>query len=251
MSFWGEFNCPKCVLVQTDCKSLVDVDLIFYGHIPLILPHTRSAKRIGPHDFLILSIVFGSLLGDGYGYGEKHGCGTRIRFYQEGSHKDYLLWLHSLISSLGYTDSTPPSLSARIGNYGKMRYIIRFNTYTYSSFNWIYDCWYINNNKVITDISILDLYLSPLAVAIWLMDDGAKVSSGLKFCTNSFLLSDVEKLSQVLNKKFSLFTNVHSAGVPNQYVIYVPKKSIEQLKNLVGQHLHPSMLYKLKGAQDS
>ena len=55
----------------------------------------RAVKRIGPHNMDILSIIFGTLLGDGYA--EKRVNGTRITFYQEGSHKDYLLLLHYLI----------------------------------------------------------------------------------------------------------------------------------------------------------
>jgi ubiquinol-cytochrome c reductase cytochrome b subunit len=233
MSFWGELYCPICL----------STNLNLYCLIPFILPKTNSCKRIGPHNFLILSIIFGTLLGDGFA--EKHGNGTRIRFYQEGSHKNYLLWLYSVINNYGYTSDKLPVIQTRLGNYGKIRYIIRFNTYTYSSFNWIHNCWYKDKIKIVPDIDVLDIYLSPLALTIWLMDDGAKVSSGLKFCTNSFILSDVENLSLLLNKKYNLFTSVQSAGVPNQYIIYVPKKSMENLKKIVGPYLHVSMKYKL------
>jgi len=231
MSFWGELYCPKYLDNNLDCL------------IPFILPKTNSNKRIGPHNYLILYIIFGTLLGDGLA--ENHGNGTRIRFYQEGSHKNYLLWLHSIINEHGYTSNTIPKIQTRLGKYGKIRYIIRFNTYTFSSFNWIHNCWYKNNIKILPEIDLLDFYLSPLALSIWLMDDGAKVSSGLKFCTKNLTLSDVEKLSLLLNKKYELFTSVQSAGVNNQYIINVPKKSIEKLKKIVGPYLHRSMKYKL------
>lgn len=236
MSFWGELNCLKCISINFNNLNL-------YSILPFILPKTKSYKRIGPHNFFILSLIFGTLLGDGYA--EKHGNGTRIRFYQEGSHKDYLLWLHYLISSHGYTSEIMPIIQTRLGRFGRIRYVIRFNTFTYSSLNWIQNCWYNNNIKVVPDINILNVYLTPLALAIWIMDDGAKVSSGLKFCTNSFILSDVEKLSLLLNQKYKLFTTVQSAGFPNQYIIYVPKKSIETLNKIVGPYLHSSMKYKL------
>jgi hypothetical protein len=51
----------------------------------------RSEKRIGPHNFDILSIIFGSLLGDGHAEKRLKGNGTRISFYQEGSHLTYLI----------------------------------------------------------------------------------------------------------------------------------------------------------------
>jgi hypothetical protein len=51
----------------------------------------RSDKRIGPHNKDILSILFGSLLGDGHAERRIKGNGTRISFYQEDSHVSYLL----------------------------------------------------------------------------------------------------------------------------------------------------------------
>jgi len=57
------------------------------------------------------------------------------------------------------------------------------------------------------------------------MDDGSKVSSGLKFCTNSFIYEDCFKLSLILFKLYGLKTSIHSAGsskkVGTQYNIYV------------------------------
>ena len=56
-----------------------------------IKPRIRADKRIGPHNKLVLTIIFGSLLGDGYAERRIKGNGTRITFYQEGSHVSYLL----------------------------------------------------------------------------------------------------------------------------------------------------------------
>jgi ubiquinol-cytochrome c reductase cytochrome b subunit len=234
MSFWGELYCPTCLSIQ------------FYS-LPFILSHTRNHKRIGPHDFFILSLIFGSLLGDGYA--EKHGNGTRIQFSQEGSHSQYLLWLYSIIANRGYTSNITPKLQTRLGKYGKLRHIIRFKTYTFTSFNWIHDCWYkfYDNKyiKILPSSTDLDMFLSPLALAIWIMDDGGRVSSGLKLATNHFLLSEVQILSSFLNNKYDLATTIQSTSTPNKFIIYVPKKKIEKLNEIVKPYIHPSMKYKL------
>jgi hypothetical protein len=64
---------------------------------PSTLPFNSSIikgkKRIGPHHQDIISIIFGSLLGDGHMVQEKEG--SRMMFYQSGDHGEYLLWLHS------------------------------------------------------------------------------------------------------------------------------------------------------------
>ena len=65
---------------------------IIYNNYELNLKKSikiRANSRIGPHNKDILSIIFGSLLGDAYA--EKRNNGTRINFYQENSHSSYLI----------------------------------------------------------------------------------------------------------------------------------------------------------------
>lgn len=51
----------------------------------------HGLKRIGPHNREIISIIFGSLLGDAHAEQRNSGNGTRITFFQEGKHVKYLL----------------------------------------------------------------------------------------------------------------------------------------------------------------
>jgi len=59
MSFWGDFNCPICLL-----------------NLPFITLRIRADKRIGPHSLNFYSMIFGSLFGDSSA--KKHGNGIRI-----------------------------------------------------------------------------------------------------------------------------------------------------------------------------
>ena len=207
------------------------------------LARIKAINRVGPHNFEILSIIFGSLLGDGSAEHRVKGKGTRISFYQEGSHASYLIWLHQIIADLGYCNPQAPKLSTRLGTNGKVRKIIRFKTWTFSSFNWIYQVWYPEGIKVVP--SIIGDYLTPLALAIWIMDDGAKIGSGLKLCTNSFTYADCLLLTKVLYTNFNLKATIQSAGFPNQYHIYILTESMPLLRQIVLPYVHPSMKYKL------
>jgi ubiquinol-cytochrome c reductase cytochrome b subunit len=51
----------------------------------------KGYNRIGPHSRDIISIIFGSLLGEGHAERIKNGNGTRIVFFQEAMHVKYLL----------------------------------------------------------------------------------------------------------------------------------------------------------------
>lgn len=125
------------------------------------------AKRVqatAPHNKDILSIIYGSLLGDGHAERRTLGNGTRISFSQESNRKDYLLWLHNKVSILGYTSSKVPKIQSRLGQRGSIRYVIRFHTFTYSSLNWVHESWYIHGKKRVPEN--ISEFLTPLALAI-------------------------------------------------------------------------------------
>ena len=203
----------------------------------------KANHRIGPHNKEILSIIFGSLLGDAHAEKRIKGNGTRISFYQEGSHQAYAVYLHKLILDLNYCSDLIPSIKTRLGNKGTVRKIIKFNTWTYSSLNWVHELWYVNGVKIVPNN--IGEYLTPLALAIWIMDDGGKTGSGLKLSTNSFTYLECIKLVQVLFDNFNLKASIQSAGVPSQYIIYIWKESMPLLREIVKPYVHPSMKYKL------
>jgi len=211
------------------------------GRTPII--KIAAKNRIGPHNKEVLNILFGSLLGDCHAEFRNKGNGTRFCFYQESSHVAYLIWLHSLLAGLGYCNSSLPEIQTRLGKKGVVRKVIRFKTWTYSSLNWVYDLWYVNNIKVVP--SNIGDYLNPIALAIWIMDDGSKVGSGLKLCTNSFTYLECLLLVRVLFDNFNLKSTIQSAGVSEQYNIYIWKESMPLLREIVLPYVHPSMKYKI------
>ena len=99
----------------------------------------KADKRIGPHNKEILTIIYGGLLGEAHAEKRSTGNGTRISFYQEGSHCSYLLWLHQKVSDLGYCNLALPEIQTLLGSKGTVRNIIRFRTFTFSSFNFIHE----------------------------------------------------------------------------------------------------------------
>lgn len=266
MSLWGIFKCLKCLFnilylyfsYLNDCTLTGNLFKITNGleandhMIMSLLLNTRPTsskyklrgeKRIGPHDITIYSIIFGSLLGDAYGEKRKGKGGTRISFYQEGSHLSYILWLHSLLSIRGYCNENLPKIQTRLGLKGVVRKTLRIHTWTYTSFNFFHDLFYWDGIKKVP--KSIGNYLTPLALAIWIMDDGSKVKGGLKLSTNSFTYSDCLLLVTVLDDNFALKATVQSAGVPDQYHLYVWKESMPLLREIVSPYIIPEMRYKI------
>lgn len=246
MSLWGESSCPTCI----NYSNILFESFFFiciYLNKNTIAKRLLATSRVGPHNMDILSIIFGSLLGNSdverYTNPSGGGNGTRISFTQEATHKEYLLWLHNLISNLGYCTQKIPKIQTRLGIGGKIRYILRYHTFTYSSINWIYDLWYVNGVKSVPK-NIGD-FITPLALAIWIIAEGDRVGKGIKFYTNSFSYEDSLLLSKTLFDKYNLHTSVQSAGVKNEYIIYVFKESMPSLRDIVRPYVVSSMLYKL------
>lgn len=221
MSLWGD------VLAPDDSFNLF---VQFF-----IVSKIRSTSRIGPHNLDVLSVIFGTMLGDAHA--ETRKGSTRICFQQENSHAQYLGWLHQFFAKRGYTNPEKPKLLIRIVKKGKKRFYFKFKTWSFQSFNWIEESFYINNVKVVPADYFLYQYLTPLALAIWIMDGGTRNGYGLSLETNSFSKKDLERLQKILIKKYGLKTSLHKTGVENQLSVYVWSESMPTLRKLVQSYL--------------
>ena len=210
--------------------------------------HTRikAASRIGPHNLDVVSVIFGSLLGDCYA-SKRSIEGTRLCYRQSLVHSAYLFWLYNFFFTRGYCSNLNPRMYKRVlknkDSGDKTHYGYEFNTYTFRSFNWIHKMFYKKGKKYInTDIV---KYITPLALAIWISDDGGWAKPGVTIATNSFKLKQVEFLVEVLESKFALSCTIQILKPSGNYNIYIKGSSIPKLRVLILPFLHPSMYYKL------
>lgn len=211
-----------------------------------VMFHTRvkAASRIGPHHEDVISVIVGSLLGDCYA-NRRSVEGTRLCYRQSIVHKDYLYWLYSFFYSRGYCSNLEPRMYTRRlkGEQTQEHYGYEFNSFTFRSFNWIHELFYSKGKKVIH--SDIEKYITPLALAVWIMDDGGWAKPGVRVASNSFKLEQVQFLVEVLKYKFDLDCTIQKIGTIGQHSIYIKGSSIPTLKKLILPFLHPSMHYKL------
>jgi hypothetical protein len=123
----------------------------------------------------IISVLVGCLLGDAYASKSKAVItGTTFRFKQSGRHKDYLFFLYDFFFSRGYCTNAGPreyrTTLVNSSNVKKLHYGYEFDLFTFSSLNWLYELFYVNGKKVI--LPELINYLTPMALAFLIMDDG-------------------------------------------------------------------------------
>lgn len=223
---WGQFD-PKC--------------LIFLYSIILTPKHSKPCVQHGPHNEDVISLLFGSLLGDTYA--EKRGTSTRFTFKQSSRNVEYLMWFHSFLADRGYCNPNKPIMKSIIGKSGKIYYYYRINTYSSASFNWIYDAFYKNGIKKVPQ-NIGD-YLTPFALAVWIMDDGGVRNKGMMLSTYCFSYDDNILICSILNEKYGLKCTIHSKKAG--FSIYVWPDSMRKLRSIVLPYMVSSMHYKVMG----
>lgn len=164
-----------------------------------------------------------------------------------------MFFLYDFFFTRGYcTDAGPREYRTTLINtlnVKKIYYGYEFDLFTFSSLNWLYDLFYVNGKKTISPMLIN--YLTPMALAFLIMDDGGWVSGSksVRISTNNFTLQEVELLSQMFKTKFDLDCTVQllSKGKGNtpkdKYSISLKVASLPKLRELVLPFMIPNFFY--------
>ena len=207
----------------------------------------KADQRIGPHNIDVIYLIIGSLLGDSHI--EKRNKGFRLLFEQSNHNVEYLMWFHKFLAIKGYCNEKIPKLHKRIKKDNKVFFHYRINTYTFNSFSWIHEMFYKWDSILLKFIKIvpsnISEYLTPLALAIWFMDDGSKSGDSVRIATNCFTLEEIENLCQVLLLKYNILATPQKAGKKKGYILYIQKKSKPIFIKLVKPYMIKSLTYKL------
>lgn len=152
-------------------------------------------------------IIFGSLLGDGYARYSSNKA--TFSFKQCRKKAAYVRWLRNRLkpfsSDIRYTTDT--SLK---DTHNKVYYKVSFDTHVHYEFVRFVDMFY-SSKKHVPSNDFLSKYLTPLALAVWYMDDGSAHCA--KLATLGFSKDDVERLVGFLNKTYKL--EARTAYSPN------------------------------------
>lgn len=193
--------------------------------------HIFMDNTVGSLSQVERSVVLGSLLGDGYLRIINGRKNAFLEINHAYSQKEYVDWKFSKLQRIVIS---PPK--RRKSNEGRVAY--RFFTKQHEELTEIHSQFYRNGIKYIPMIE-----LDPIILAVWYMDDGSACrASDLYINTQQFDYSSQLNLIISLSK-FGLHARLNR---DKQYWrIRFLKSSIPQLKNLVSQHIIPSMRYKL------
>ena len=174
------------------------------------------------------ALILGSLLGDG---AMRCKVNALLEINHCAAQRSYVDWKYGLLADLV---STPPKL--RNGNAGRRAY--RFTTRSLPELTPFYKAFYRRGVKAVPP-----LWLSPLSLATWFMDDGSKSRNAVYLNTQQFDCESQALLVEMLRAQFGIAASLNR---DKQYLrIRIAVGSMERFGALVGPHILPEMRYKL------
>ena len=191
-----------------------------------------------------MAIVVGSVLGDGFL--QKTGSrNARLRLEHGVKQKEYLLWKGRQLPR--YFQGTPAYLERVHPKNGAKYSYVRWQSNASPELGKWREYFYAKGKKIIPeDIAI---FLSPLALAIWYMDDGYFSQDKASFLyLGKVSCIEAETVRCAIENNFGITPKVYDKQTKG-FVLYFPVIETRKLHELVKDFIHPSMRYKLGESQ--
>jgi recombination protein RecA len=201
-----------------------------------------ETHRLSPQQW---QVVFGSVLGDGNLSPTRNGVGTRLRLGHGPKQIDYLDWKASLFANIGQSRSVRSDGSVRVDmtplpELAELRESVYFG----------------DGKKHLSEEFVKAL--TPLALAVWYMDDGCFTvrskgvqerteggSGRIDICVDAMSPGTRVRLVDFLRDAHGLDVKLITRGTRQQQVIQFTTAASAQFQEIVAPYVHPSMDYKL------
>ena len=191
-------------------------------------------------------VVLGGLMGDAnLSPNRRDRHGVRFRLGHGAKQVDYLDWKTSLLGNIGYSRRTNAKGAAFVdftplAELGELQQVVYFG----------------GGKKHLTWDYLKAL--TPLALAIWYMDDGcfttrskgvqARTAGGtgrVEICVEAMSPGSRERLVEHLTGTYGLDCKVIESGARKKAVLQFTTAATTRLQELIAPYVHPSMDYKL------
>lgn len=219
-------------------------DIVVYGSVGSGIKLGRMNWVIADFTYfppIIVSQLIGHLLGDGSL--TKSYTSTFCYFVFTQTVKQFKYTWHVFEQLKHYCNSVPLwNMGLRKGvSYPFTQILTRSYPYLMTLYNLFYKQ---ENGKMVKFISDeLIIYLNPVVLAYWAIDDGAFSPNGFTFHTEGFTLPEIYKLAGMLHYVFGLNCTVQKHD--SKHILRVRAQSMVLFRSIVEPHFYQSMLYKL------
>jgi recombination protein RecA len=217
----------------------------------------REASEIAPDDRVMVSetarlsdqqwqVVLGGLMGDGHLAPNRRGrSGVRYRMGHSAKQIGYLDWKCAVLGNIGQSRSIRPNGAVHVdltplAELGELRQVIYWG----------------DGKKHITEDFLKAL--TPLALAVWYMDDGAFTirskgiqartvggSGRIEVCIEAMSPGSRVRLADYLRDVHGVDCRVRLSGAGRKAVLVMSRAGTDRFQEIIAPYVHPSMDYKL------
>jgi hypothetical protein len=188
----------------------------------------------------VKSIIIGILLSDGWIQKRIH-WNPRIGLKQSIINFKYLWYVYN---ELSYLTSGIPLLGSSLMR-DKIFFNVSFQTRQLDCLNEILNLMYLfKEGKYIKTIKPeLVLYMDYIALAHFIMGDGARRNNGITLCTDNFTLREVIILINIFIIRFNISPTIHKEK--GKFRIYINNKDLIKIKPFIKPYFLDHFLYKI------
>lgn len=190
-------------------------------------------------------ILVGTLLGDSHLETQNQGRTYRLKVEHSFKQKEYVNWLYREFKDWVLS---PPKVRERFVRLRTVSGVCAkyyFNTLGAGSLRFYAQQFYSEGKKVVP--RLIRRWLTPLALAVWYMDDGSIKSNHHRTVflnTHGFASRDLQALQKAFLEKFGIKTQLRRAD-RHQQQIYFLAETVDKFLTMIERHIIPSMRYKL------
>lgn len=185
------------------------------------------------------SILVGTILGDGHLETQNMGKTYRLKVEHSVKHSFYVDWMYDQFK---YWVNTPPKSKRKVLHNLEIENYY-FQTLSVGQFRFYAKQFYVNGIKIVP--KQIGRWLTPLALAVWFMDDGSSKSKhhrAIILNTQGFSRKDIDLLRKALSKNFDIESDFRKQKEGLQLLI--SSNSAEKFYKLVEPYLLPNFEYK-------
>jgi hypothetical protein len=190
-------------------------------------------------------ILVGLLLGDACLETQNQGRTWRLKIEHSLKQKEYVDWLYEVFK--GFVRTPPKVIKKKIGRKEYLNY--GFSTLSVGNLRFFGFQFYGKERKKRIP-RIIKKLLTPLALAVWFMNDGSRKSNRHKtYVLHSlgFEKEDLKVLQEAFKEKFGIETHCHIQKKYRKprWRLYIASKSSRKFRDLIEPHILPMFKYKL------
>lgn len=191
-------------------------------------------------------LITGSMLGDGTMYVGKHAKNANFKVEHGLEQKEYVKWKYNILRNWVFTK---PKLSYRYREENGEKYPKSwwFRTLRHPLLTEIHDKFYQRKSyRDRTKIVPKDLKenLTPLGLAVWIMDDGNYSRGKINISTYCFSASEIHFLQKLFRGIFGVKIKYYKDR-DKGYRMYFKRQATKRVIKIISPFIIPSMKYKI------